>query len=152
MADDKPKWGGHNKTPELSDRETQLLEHMAAIGSLNKDMAEALGISERTFYAILKEQPELARRLKQSKQNMLNKVKASAYRQALQGDKTMMIFILKTQAGWRDVNEYDGESNVVFKTEILPSGEFVRTKQIVESNPVDIVDVESNDKTEDFSD
>lgn len=77
------------------------VETLAAL--LNQaQIADYLGISRRTFQAILERDAEVAAQYKRGKAKAIAHVANSLLQKARAGDTTSCIFYLKTQAGWRE--------------------------------------------------
>lgn len=85
------------KALKLSKNELVELENMAAIGMTQQEISDVKGISVDTLRKYAQAE------LKRGKSKMLAQVKRKAFELALAGDRTLLIFILKTQAGWREV-------------------------------------------------
>lgn len=87
-------------SPELvKDAET-----LSGRGLTRKQVADYFGISERHLYAKMNEYPDLKAALTQGKAKTISFVSGKLIEQIKMGDVRAMIFYLKTQAGWRDVN------------------------------------------------
>jgi hypothetical protein len=94
-----------NLTP---DQITQV-EKLAAVLKL-EDIADFLGISERTLRQRMTEDPTISAAYKKGRQRAIAGVATSLLQQARDGNLTAMIFYLKTQAGWRETKHV--EANV----------------------------------------
>lgn len=101
--------GGGRPKVTLSDEQAAQVEALASIMSLEM-IADFLGISKVTFYAIMERQPEVSLRYKRGKANAIGSVAKSLLAKARSGDTTCMIFYLKTQAGWRSTDVIDHQS------------------------------------------
>jgi len=109
--------GGGRPKVTLSDEQAAQVEALASIMSLEM-IADFLGISKVTFYAIMERQPEVSLRYKRGKANAIGSVARSLLSKAKSGDTTSMIFYLKTQAGWKETMslEHTGKDGGAIKT------------------------------------
>lgn len=96
MAEVKKKHAGGRPPREI---DYDKVEEMAAQGCTQEDIAGELGIAERT----LQGRDEFLRRHKKGGTRLRNSLRSRAVAMAEQGDKTMMIFLLKNFCGMRDV-------------------------------------------------
>lgn len=91
----------------------QSVADLAAFGFPHDKIAEYIGVSNKTLYKYYKKE------LKRSKQYMILNVANALYTKAMSGNVVAQIFILKTQAGWReDVIENVGEELKALKERI----------------------------------
>ena len=81
-------------TPTEEDRTR--IQKLAGLGMRQKDICYIMGISERTLRRHHKEDCEYGKSFVNSK------IAERAYTLAMEGDKTMLIFWMKCQMGWRD--------------------------------------------------
>lgn len=102
--------GGGRPKVTLSDEQVAQVEALASIMSLEM-IADFLGISKVTFYAIMERQPEVSLRYKKGKANAIGSVAKSLLAKARSGDTASMIFYLKTQAGWRETQNMNHTSD-----------------------------------------
>jgi len=102
--------GGGRPKVTLSDEQAAQVEALASIMSLEM-IADFLGISKVTFYAIMERQPEVSLRYKRGKANAIGSVAKSLLAKARSGDTASMIFYLKTQAGWRETQNMNHTSD-----------------------------------------
>ena len=93
----------------LTADEIQQVEKLAAVLRLD-DIADFLGISERTLRNRITEDPKVGAAYKRGRQRAIAGVATSLLQQARDGNLTAMIFYLKTQAGWRETRHV--EANV----------------------------------------
>lgn len=94
------------KPIELTDTQRQEVETLAAL--LNQEqIADYLGISRRTFQAILERDEEVAARYKRGKAKAIAHVANGLLQKARSGDTVSSIFYLKTQAGWRETERLE---------------------------------------------
>ena len=82
----------HDPTPE----QRALVEKMTFLGYTQDRIAEIMGFSVDTL------QRHYPQEIAQGKHGRLTEVADSLFQSAKKGDTTAAIFILKTQAGWRD--------------------------------------------------
>jgi hypothetical protein len=79
------------------------VETLAAL--LNQDqIADYFGMARNTFRAICARDEEVLARYKRGKAKAIAHVANGLLQKARAGDTTSMIFYLKTQAGWREVD------------------------------------------------
>jgi predicted DNA-binding protein (UPF0251 family) len=90
----------------LTEIQRQEVETLAAL--LNQEqIADYLGISRRTFQAILDRDPEVAARYKKGKAKAIAHVANGLLQKARSDDTVSSIFYLKTQAGWRETERLE---------------------------------------------
>ena len=82
------------------------VEALASVLS-SEQIADYLGVSRTTFYAIMERQPEVSERYKKGRAKALASIARSLLRKAMDGDTTSAIFYLKTQGGWRETHRVD---------------------------------------------
>jgi len=75
------------------------VEALAAVCTKSQ-MAAYFGVTEKTFRAIEKRQPEVFTAYRRGKARAIADVASALYQKALDGDIRAMQFYLKTQAGW----------------------------------------------------
>jgi len=95
----------------LSDEELIQVEALAAYLS-SEQIADYFGIGRRTFYAIMKRQPEVAARYKKGRARAIGIVAQGLLTDAREGNLTAKMFYLKTQAGWRETNRKEDMSTI----------------------------------------
>ena len=87
----------------LSPDQVQEVETLAAL--LNQDqIADYFGVSRTTFRAICARDDEVSVRYKRGKAKAIAHVANGLLQKARTGDTTSMIFYLKTQAFWRELD------------------------------------------------
>lgn len=91
--------------PPKQDVIASLRDHHGMIGLAG----EEFGVSYETFRRWL-DHYDLSDEPKKVRDLTIEKIKSTAYGRALKGDKTMLIFILKTQAGWTETQRIDQRS------------------------------------------
>lgn len=106
--------------------EEQLIEIEALASVCNQvQIADYLGIAERTFRDIMERQEEVSAAYKRGRAKAIARVGRGLLQAALNGDSTSRIFYLKTQAGWSEKiaveNEFAGDVNLFLNgTQIDP--------------------------------
>lgn len=95
---------------ELTDEQVMQVEALAAYLT-QEQIADYLGIAERTFRGILGRDHRVLAAYKKGKAKAIGKVAHGLLQQAISGDKTASIFYLKTQAGWRETQHVDHTSS-----------------------------------------
>ena len=87
-------------------------------------LADFLGIAERTFANILERQPAVHAAYKAARADIIGQIAESLVQDALDGDTTSRIFFLKTQAGWRETNvtEHTGKDGGPIQSEDVTHG------------------------------
>lgn len=91
------------KPIELTEEQIQIVENMAA-KLTQSQMADFLGISEKTFREIVNRDERVSTAYKKGKARQIAKVAGFLFDKCEAGDTTAMIFFLKTQAGWRETD------------------------------------------------
>jgi DNA-binding XRE family transcriptional regulator len=76
-----------------------------------EQLADFMGMSQRTFNNIRERQPEVNATYKEARADIIGQVAQSLVQDALDGDTTSRIFFLKTQGGWRETNILDHQSS-----------------------------------------
>lgn len=105
---DKPNKGGR-PPKKLTDDEKAQVEALASVLSIEQ-IADYLGISKVTFYAIMERDSTVAERYKRGKAKAISAVAQGLLQKARDGDTASTIFYLKTQAGWRETQHIDHSS------------------------------------------
>ena len=67
-----------------------------------EQIAGYFGICKTTYYQIAKRQPELLERFKRGKSNRIAQYTKIVHEHIINGDKDLLKFYLRTQAGWTD--------------------------------------------------
>jgi hypothetical protein len=75
------------------------VEALAAVCTKSQ-MAAYFGVTEKTFRAIEKRQPEVFTAYRRGRARAVADIGSNLYQRALEGDIRAMQFYLKTQAGW----------------------------------------------------
>lgn len=94
----------------LTDEQVAQVEALGSVLSIEQ-IADYLGISKTTFYAIMERQPEVSERYKKGKAKAIGDVAQGLLQQARDGNTTAAMFYLKTQAGWRETQQIDHTTN-----------------------------------------
>ncbi len=89
---------------EPSDKDRQLVKHMAAYGAPEDEIAKVVGVAEKTLRKHFRDELDTAH----TQANV--RVAERLYQQCMDGNTTAMIFWLKTRAGWREKQEIDHRS------------------------------------------
>lgn len=86
------------------------VEALAANGLSQQQIADSLGISERTLRNRKKESASFAEAIRRGKNKGIAYVTNALFNKIKKGNVTAMIFYLKTQAGWKEtqVNQVTG--------------------------------------------
>lgn len=87
----------------LTAEQLQHVEKLAA-GMTVEQIADFLGMSEATFYRRLKRDRAFLRAYKKGKANRLSRISGKLFQVAMKGNVTALIFIAKTQLGWRETD------------------------------------------------
>ena len=70
-----------------------------------QQISDYFGISKTTFYEVAKRQPELLELYHQGRARRIGQYAALVHQYILEGDKDMLKFYLRTQAGWNEKDE-----------------------------------------------
>lgn len=122
MAENK---GGRPRR-ELTDDERAQVEALAQY--LTQDqIADYLGVTRKTFAAIVERDEDVSTRYKRGKAKAIAAISQSLMGKARKGDTASMIFFLKTQAGWRETTRLehtnpDGDMKQVVVFELPDNG------------------------------
>ena len=104
----EPNKGGRPQK-KLTDDEKAQVEALASVLSIEQ-IADYLGISKVTFYAIMERDSTVSERYKRGKAKAIGSVAQGLLKKARDGDTASAIFYLKTQAGWRETQHIDHSS------------------------------------------
>lgn len=93
----RPKW---IPTEEICDKARE----MASRGLTVSQIADCLGVSERTIYERQIEYPHFMQSIKEGRSEGINQVTNALFEKAIEGDNTCMIFYLKSRdrESWGD--------------------------------------------------
>ena len=98
---EKKKNKGGRPPRSLTPEQVSQVEALASVLSLEQ-VADYLGMSKTTFYAIMERDPAVCERYKKGKARAIGAVAQGLLKKARDGDTTSAIFYLKTQAGWKE--------------------------------------------------
>ena len=98
---EKKKNKGGRPPRSLTPEQVSQVEALASVLSLEQ-VADYLGMSKTTFYAIMERDPAVCERYKKGKARAIGAVAQGILKKARDGDTTSAIFYLKTQAGWKE--------------------------------------------------
>ena len=102
MPDAKKNKGG--RPPRiLTAEEIEQVEKLAAYLSTDQ-IADYFGISKKTFYSVMERQKDVSILYKRGKAKLIQKMANTLIQKASEGNITALIFILKTQGGWRETD------------------------------------------------
>lgn len=97
------------KTKPKLEIDLSVVESLAAQGLTNQQIADSLGISERTLQNRKKDNAEFAEAIKKGKAKGIAVVTNALMKKIKSGNVTAMIFFLKTQGGWKENNQLEIE-------------------------------------------
>lgn len=83
------------------------LERLARVGLSQSQIADWFGFSERTLRNRFQSDPDLVAAYKKGKAEGVGKVADTLFQQAMGGNITAMIFYLKTQGRWTEVQKVE---------------------------------------------
>lgn len=112
--------GGGRPLIEFTDTQVAQVEALAAVLS-KKQTADYMGVSETTFREIEGRQEEVSDAYKRGKAKAINRMGQSLVMQAEDGNTSAAIFYLKTQAGWRETDNDQTNSNITLQI-VKPDG------------------------------
>lgn len=101
---------GGRKPITVTDEQVSQIEALGSVLSIEQ-IADYFGISKATFYKIMERQPEVGIRYKKGKAKAIGSVAQGLLQQARDGNTTAAMFYLKTQAGWREMQQIDHTTN-----------------------------------------
>jgi transposase len=87
----------------FSERDFELVQKLSATMSVEQ-IAGYFGISKTTYYEVARRQPELLERYQQGKSKRIAEYSELVHQYILNGDKDLLKFYLRTQAGWSEKN------------------------------------------------
>lgn len=100
------------RTKPKIDIDLTKVEALAANGLTQQQIADSLGISERTLQNRKRDSAEFADAIKRGRNKGIAFVTNSLMNKIKSGNVTAMIFYLKTQAGWRETKELEVSGDV----------------------------------------
>ena len=109
---------------ELSSGDIRLARKSAELGLNGAMIADNLGIGETTFYTLKKENADLHAAVKKGRSKAQTKLARTAYEVAVKDKNvTMLIFLLKTRLGYRDVSSIEHTGRDAGPMRIITEGE-----------------------------
>lgn len=90
-----------------------VIRDMTRNGHNRDGIARALGMSGSTLGDCIKRQPEVAEALSQGRAALHHTIFSALLRQGLDGYAPALMFIAKTQLGWRETDAPTAQSNVI---------------------------------------
>lgn len=109
---------GGRRGIEITEEQAAQVEKLAAVLT-QEQIADFLGISDRTLRKKLSEDEDLRAAYQKGRASAIAGVATKLLRSAREGNMTAMIFFLKTQAGWREASDIHG----LFAARVEHSGE-----------------------------
>lgn len=107
----RPKGSGKIR---LNDDQLKQLESMAAIGLPTKYMAPILGISIITLDRMIRDNAEVSDRISKGRAKAMGAAFKTAYEMGVvEKNVTMLIFWLKTRAGWKEERDPDESEQII---------------------------------------
>ena len=67
-----------------------------------QQISDYFGISKTTFYEVAKRQPELLERYRKGRATRIGQYASLVHQYIIEGDKELLKFYLRTQAGWNE--------------------------------------------------
>lgn len=91
----------------LTDEQYEIMEKLAGLGLTIKQICSIIGVSHQTLYRRLKEDgiEKISVTLSRGRSVAISKVAAKAFDLALEGDSSMIKYILSTQGGWTEKSQ-----------------------------------------------
>lgn len=83
------------------------VEALASRGLTYEQIAISLGFDVRTLYNKRKKHSEISDAIKRGRQKGISLVANKLFEQATSGNTTAMIFFLKAQGGWREIQRVE---------------------------------------------
>lgn len=115
---------GRPRAWEPTEKEYEMVEKLAAV--LTQDqLADLFGISASTFREYKRRDERLSVAYKKGRAQAISAVGTSLLKQARAGNITAMIFYLKTQAGWREVDHHVVESASDYEERMRSQQQFI---------------------------
>ena len=100
-----PPKGVQGKRIDFSEADIAQCESYGSVG-LNLDQIAALfNISSSALDNVIRRQPEVGCAIKRGKAKGIGNIAKSLYTKAIEGDRTCMIFYLKTQGRWVEATD-----------------------------------------------
>ena len=116
------KQGDGGGRPMIVFDEAQIaqIEALAAVMS-KRQLCDYMSVGETTFREIEGRQPEVSDAYKRGKAKAIGSIGQSLIQQAKNGNIAAAIFYLKTQAGWRETEQEQGNQNITLQI-VRPDG------------------------------
>ena len=116
------KQGDGGGRPMIVFDEAQIaqVEALAAVMS-KRQICDYMSVGETTFREIEGRQPEVSDAYKKGKAKAIGSIGQSLIQQARNGNISAAIFYLKTQAGWRETEQEQGNQNITLQI-VKPDG------------------------------
>lgn len=116
------KQGDGGGRPMIVFDEAQIaqVEALAAVMS-KRQLCDYMSVGETTFREIEGRQPEVSDAYKRGKAKAIGSIGQSLIQQAKNGNIAAAIFYLKTQAGWRETEQEQGNQNITLQI-VKPDG------------------------------
>ncbi len=102
--------GGGRPCIVLDDEQLRQVEKLAGILTTSQ-LADFLGVGRTTLFDIFERQPEVSELYKKGRAKVIGGVGQNLVQKALSGDNAAMMFYLKTQAGWKEMQQVDHTSS-----------------------------------------
>jgi len=112
--------GGGRPLIVFDENQIAQVEALAAVLS-KKQLADHMGISDTTLREIEGRQPDVFDAYKRGKAKAISRMGQSLIMQAEDGNTAAAIFYLKTQAGWRETEQEQGNQNITLQI-VKPDG------------------------------
>lgn len=87
----------------FSSQDLDTVQQLSASMSVEQ-IAGYFGISKTTYYEVARRQPELLERYQQGKSKRIAEYSELVHQYILNGDRDLLKFYLRTQAGWSEKN------------------------------------------------
>jgi transposase len=87
----------------FSNEDLSTVQQLSASMSVEQ-IAGYFGISKTTYYEVARRQPELLERYQQGKSKRIAEYSELVHQHIMKGDKDLLKFYLRTQAGWSEKN------------------------------------------------
>ena len=139
-----------HKKKKFTDEELIQARKLAALGLRVEHIGNFFGVAKATMENYMKRLPELEEAIHRGRAEGVGKIAQSLGQAALNGNVTAQIFYLKTIGRWSEHNPLDHEqTNILFKTEILPTGEMQRLRIESAKDKGDVIDAEATTDDDD---
>lgn len=102
-----------------------------------EQIADYFEIPRRSFWNLLQRQPEVYAKIRKGKAKLIGHIAKGLVEKARDGDKTCMIFFLKTQARWRESHRHEVVGIPSSAAPLNPEDEERRHEEWLKSLPKD---------------